>query len=72
MGQAVSTMETFRWKDGVDKGGGCRGGGLGQAASTVDYSHQISIERKDKEHLVDTNNQHQITRCSLYCLVLEI
>ena len=26
------------------------------------YSHQLSRERQDKEHLVDTNNQHQITR----------
>ena len=26
------------------------------------YSHQLSRTRQDKEHLVDTNNQHQITR----------
>ena len=26
------------------------------------YSRQLSRTRQDKEHLVDTNNQHQITR----------
>ena len=42
MGQAASTMETFRWKDGVDKDGGWRGGGVGQAASTVDTFLEVS------------------------------
>ena len=43
MGQAVSTMETFRWKDGVDKDGGWRGGGVGQADSTVDTFLEVSV-----------------------------
>ena len=36
MFQAVSTIETFQWKDGVDKDGcwGC--GGVGQAVSTME------------------------------------
>ena len=41
--QAVSTMETFLWKDGVDKDGGWRGGGVGQAASTVDTFLEVSV-----------------------------
>ena len=43
-------METFRWKDGVDKYGGWKGGGLGQAASTVDTFLEVSgagVERLD-------------------------
>ena len=43
LGQAVSTMETFRWKYGVDKDGGWRGGGVGQAASTVDTFLEVSV-----------------------------
>ena len=43
LGKAVSTMETFRWKDGVDKYGGWRGGGVGQAASTVDTFLEVSV-----------------------------
>ena len=42
MGQAFSTMETFIWKDGVDKYGGWRGGGVGQADSTVDTFLEVS------------------------------
>ena len=43
MGQEVSTMENFRWKDGVDKDGGWRGGDMGQAASTVDTFLEVSV-----------------------------
>ena len=35
-------METFRWKDGVDKDGGWRDGFVGQAASTVDTVLEVS------------------------------
>ena len=48
MGKAVSTMETFRWKDGVDKDGGCRGGGVGQAASSVDTFLEVSVAGVDR------------------------
>ena len=43
MGQAASTMENFRWKDGVDKYVGWKGGGLGKAASTVETFMEVSI-----------------------------
>ena len=42
MGQADFTMENFQWKDGVDKDGGWKGGGLGKAASTVDTFLEVS------------------------------
>ena len=48
MGQAVSTMETFRWKDGVDKDGGWGGGGVGQAVSTVDTFLKVSVAGVDR------------------------
>ena len=35
-------METFLWKDGVDKYGGWNGGDLGEAASTVDTFLEVS------------------------------
>ena len=35
-------METFRWKDGVDKDGGLKVGVLGQAASAVDTFLDVS------------------------------
>ena len=48
MGQAVSTMETFRWKDGEDKDGGWKGGGVGKAASTVDTFLEVSVAGVDR------------------------
>ena len=48
LGQAVSTMETFRWKDGVDKDGGWRGGGVGQAAFTADTFLEVSVAGVDR------------------------
>ena len=53
MFQAVSTIETFRWKDGLDKDGGWKGGGLRQAASTVDTFMEVSVAG------VERNNTHQ-------------
>ena len=41
-------METFRWKDGVDKDGGWRGGGVGRAASTVDTFLEVSVAGVDR------------------------
>ena len=41
-------METFRWKDGVDKDGGCMGGGVGQSASTVDTFLEVSVAGVDR------------------------
>ena len=35
-------METFLWKNAVDNDGGWKGGGLGQAASTVDTFLEVS------------------------------
>ena len=35
-------METFRCKDGLDKDGGWKGGGVGQASSTVDNFLEVS------------------------------
>ena len=40
-------METFQSKDGVDKDGGWRGGGVGQAASTVDTFLEVSVAEVD-------------------------
>ena len=47
MAQAASTMETFRWKDGVDTDEGWRGGGVGQAASTVNTFLEVSVAGVD-------------------------
>ena len=43
-------METFRWKDGLDKDGRWRGGGVGQSDSIVDTFLEVSgagVERWD-------------------------
>ena len=48
MGQADFTMGNFRWKYGVDKDGGWRGGGVGQAAYTVDTFLEVSVAGVDR------------------------
>ena len=48
MGQAVSTMETFLWKDGVDEYGGWGCGGVGQAVSTMETFLKVSVAGVDR------------------------
>ena len=48
MRQAASTMDTFRWKDGVDKDGGWGAGSVGQAVSTMETFLKVSVAGVDR------------------------